>query len=82
MIQLTELKTLLLKQSAQPNRPMHLSAASGLVQVGSWLYVVADDELHLAQFSLEGDSAGDLHRCFEGDLPLDVEERKAAKPDM
>ena len=82
MIQLTELKPLLLKQSAQPNRPKHLSAASGLVQVGSWLYVVADDELHLAQFSLEGDGAGDLHRCFDGDLPLDIEERKAAKPDM
>ncbi len=82
MIQLTELKSLLLTRPTHPDRPAHLSAASGLVQVGPWLYVVGDDELHLAQISLEGNSAGNLHRCFEGDLPLDIEERKAAKPDI
>jgi hypothetical protein len=82
MIQLTEKKSLLLTQSAQPNRPAHLSAASGLVRVGSWLYVVADDELHLGKFSLEGNNAGDLYRCFAGDLPMESEERKAEKPDI
>ena len=82
MIQLTELKTLLLEKSTQPNRHPHVSAASGLVQVGPWLYVVADDELHLGKFSLEGDAAGDLYRCFAGDLPVNTEERKAEKPDI
>lgn len=82
MIQLTEIKSLLLEKPAQPNRPAHLSAASGLVQVGPWLYVVADDELHLGRFSLEGDSAGNLHPCFEGTLPLEMEARKAEKPDI
>lgn len=82
MIQLTELKSLLLAQSTQPNRPAHLSAASGLVQVGPWLYVVADDELHLGKFSLTGDNAGDLYRCFVGELPMETEERKAEKPDI
>ena len=58
MIQLTELKSLLLEQGTHIDRHPHLSAASGLVQVGSWLYVVADDELHLGQFLLEGNAYG------------------------
>lgn len=82
MIQLTEKKSLLLAQSTQANRPAYLSAASGLVQVGPWLYVIADDELHLGKFSLEGDNAGDLYRFFAGELPSETEERKAEKPDI
>jgi hypothetical protein len=82
MIQLTELKSLLLKPGAQSNHPTHLSAASGLVQVGPWLYVVADDELHLGKFLLAGNDTGELFRCFDGNLPMDKEERKATKPDV
>ena len=82
MIYLTELKSLLLTVPSQPDRAAHLSAASGLVKVGPWLYVVADDELHLGQFSLDGNTAGSLFRCFAGELPLETEERKAEKPDV
>lgn len=82
MIQLTELKNLQLMHPAQPDRPSHLSAASGLVQVGQWLYVMADDELHLGMFLLEGDNPGELYPCFPGNLPTNAEERKAAKPDI
>lgn len=82
MIQLTELKTLLLAQGTHADRHPHLSAASGLVQVGPWLYVVADDELHLGQFLLEGNEHGKLHRFFAGELPFEYEERKAEKPDI
>ncbi len=82
MIQLTELKSLTLAQGTHTDRHAHLSAASGLVQVGPWLYVVADDELHLGQFLLDGNEHGQLHRFFEGDLPLEYEARKAEKPDI
>lgn len=82
MIQLTELKRLLLEQPTQVNRHSHLSAASGLVQFGRWLYVMADDELHLGQFLLSGTEPGQLHRCFAGELPLEHEARKAEKPDI
>lgn len=82
MIQLTELKKLLLAPPTQPNRRSHLSAASGLVQAGDWLYVVADDELHLGKFSTEENTVGELYRCFPGELPINVEERKAEKPDI
>ena len=82
VIHLSELKKLLLKHPSQPNRAAHLSAASGLVKAGQWLYVVADDELHLGKFPLEGNDAGSLYRCFDGELPLETEERKAEKPDI
>ncbi len=82
MIHLDELKQLILSQPTQSSRPAHLSAASGLVRAGNWLYVVADDELHLGQFDLDGHGQGLLHRCFDGKLPLEMEARKAEKPDV
>ena len=48
----------------------------------SWLYVVADDELHLGVFAAEGDAPGQLIRIFEGDLPDDKAQRKRLKPDL
>jgi hypothetical protein len=52
------------------------------VAVGPWLYVVADDSLHLAVFPREGDAPGRSIRLFPGELPLEHEARKAAKPDL
>lgn len=60
----------------------HVSAASGLVEVGSRLYVVADDELHLAEFARDGDAPGRVHRLFDGALPDEHAARKRAKPDL
>ena len=59
----------------------HLSAASGLVWLGNRLYVVADDEHHLAVFDLPHATPGRQVRLFEGELPTDPDARKAAKPD-
>lgn len=82
MIVLSPIKTLTLKNPSHEDRHPHLSAASGLVQVGQWLYVVADDENHLGLFQRDGDSHGELVPLFSGDLPLELEERKAVKPDL
>ena len=60
----------------------HLSAASGLVQLGRRLYVVADDELALGRFDLHGGAPGALAPLFEGALPDSHDARKAAKPDL
>jgi hypothetical protein len=46
------------------------------------LYVVADDENHLGIFLRDGSGHGELLELFSGDLPLEYEERKAAKPDL
>lgn len=64
--------------------PGHLSAASGLVRVGPWLYVVADDELSLGCFDLRTDAPGSLRRLAApgvAALPDAHTERKARKPD-
>lgn len=82
MISLAPLKTLILHEPSHQHRCAHLSAASGLVQCGSWLYVVADDENHLGVFKYNGDEPGVLIPLFDDHLPLDHEQRKAVKPDL
>jgi len=51
-----------------------------MVVVGKFLYVIADDELHLGVF--DGNGAGTLVRLFPGELPEGHAERKALKPDL
>jgi hypothetical protein len=82
MIRMTQRRTLTLEAPEEPGRPAHVSSASGLVAVGSWLYVVADDALHLAAFPREGAAPGRSVRLFPGELPLEPRARKAAKPDL
>lgn len=60
----------------------HISAASGMVVVGEFLYVIADDELHLGVFDRSGAGVGALVRLFPGELPNASAERKALKPDL
>ena len=82
LISLAKLRTLDLETPSSAGRPAHLSAASGLARAGRFLYVVADDELHLGVFSAESAAPGRLMRVFQGDLPLPPAERKARKPDL
>lgn len=73
-----------------PRGQAHLSAASGVAQVDSQLFVVADDELHLGRLDAIAphESAPahpepvELFRLFEGELPKDKDQRKKAKPDL
>ena len=43
MITLTKIRELDLSAATSAGRPLHLSAASGLVCLNSFIYVVADD---------------------------------------
>jgi hypothetical protein len=81
-MQLEKLRELELAVAAQPGRPPHLSAASGLVRVGALLYVVADDELHLGAFPLASNAPGTLIRMLRGELPEAAADRKKHKPDL
>lgn len=72
--------TLASPQNADSAR--HISAASGMVVAGRFLYVIADDELHLGVFDTSGVEAGTLVRLFPGVLPNAPAERKALKPDL
>lgn len=58
-----------------------LSSASGLVRSGDGVFVVADDEHHLARFEVSGDRPGRRIPLFDGALPGAHEARKAVKPD-
>ncbi len=82
MINATIVRELALRTPAGPGRRAHLSAASGLVPAGEWLYVVADDELHIGVFPATGDAPGELIRVFPGELPDGLHKRKARKPDL
>lgn len=59
-----------------------MSAASGLACIHSYMYVVADDELHLAVFRAENPQPGRLIRLFAGQLPESKPDRKRQKPDL
>ncbi len=75
------LRQLNLDAPTGPGRGAYVSAASGLVQVGRYLYVAADDELHLAVFP-RGGGPGRMVRALPGSLPADDEARKSTKPDF
>lgn len=82
MIALTKLRELDLRAPIQPSRGAFISAASGLVRVGDWLYVIADDEHHLGIFEVGSDQPGRVVELLPGALPIKKKERKSVKPDF
>lgn len=82
MIALTEIRELTIDQPEPGQGSTYLSAASGLVCLGTTLYVVADDALHLGIFPLATPEPGRLLRLFDGVLPEEKAERKRRKPDL
>jgi hypothetical protein len=81
-LELRELRRLDLEAASGPGRQAHVSAASGVVQRGDFVYVIGDDELFLAVFEVASGAPGRLERVFVGELPADRDARKAAKPDL
>lgn len=90
MLTTEPVRDLLVDPRSHPRGQAHLSSASGLVRVQRQLYVVADDEHHLGVWdeTLTGTPGArtggpvTLLRLFDGDLPPDKGQRKAAKPDL
>ncbi|NRF68175.1 hypothetical protein HLB44_14370 [Aquincola sp. S2] len=74
------LRALTLDAATHPRAQPHVSAASGLVCHAGRVFVVADDEHHLAVFD-DASAPGRLLPLFEGALPADATERKRVKPD-
>lgn len=82
MLDIIKAGELRLAAPAEHGRPAYLSAASGLVRVCDHLYVISDDEQHIADFHCESLAPGSLIRVFEGSLPAPKELRKKAKRDL
>ncbi|MGH9601236.1 MAG: DUF6929 family protein [Terriglobales bacterium] len=78
MIHARKLRDLTLEPGERP----HLAAASGLVRVDEWLYVIADDANFLGVFPAEGNAPGRRLPFDHSSLPQDHAARKAAKPDL
>lgn len=78
MLTARKLRELTLASEARP----YLAAASGLVGVGVWLYVIADDETSLGIFPASGDAPGRRLRLFEAGVPEGAPLSKATKPDL
>ncbi|MES2941025.1 MAG: hypothetical protein V4864_25320 [Pseudomonadota bacterium] len=78
------LRLLTLDPHDHPRAQPHLSSASGLVRAGRHLYIVADDEHHLAQLDADDPANAPLRllRLAPGTLPDDAGLRKRAKPDL
>ena len=81
MLETRFVRELLVDDAAGSVGQAHLSAASGLVMLGNRLFVVADDEHHLAVFDRANCEPGRLVPLLDGKLPLRHQARKAAKPD-
>jgi hypothetical protein len=81
MIRTRVLRELAVASASSPGRSNKLSAASGLVRAGAFLYVAADDENHIGVFPAQGEADGWLVRVFDGELPLPHKLRKASKRD-
>lgn len=70
-------------EPTKAQRPDYVFAASGLVKLGDTVYIVADDELHLAEFDLKDlNKPGKWYRLLPGELPLEYKPRKKVKPDL
>jgi hypothetical protein len=81
-LELRKLRDLEVREPSGPGRPSHLSAASGVVRRGDFVYVIGDDELHLGVFEVSSGEPGTLVRVLEGELPDDHGERSKHKPDL
>ncbi|MBX3150292.1 hypothetical protein KF728_09110 [Candidatus Obscuribacterales bacterium] len=80
-IQLRKVRQLDIEPTAD-SRPKYVYAASGLARIDDQLYIVADDELHLAIFEENSSIPGKWLRLASGSLPVDYDQRKKAKPDL
>lgn len=81
MITLERVRELVIEPLGK-NRPPFVISASGLVRLENRVLIVADDELHLAEFDLKSSQPGRWIKLLPGQLPTDYKARKKQKPDL
>lgn len=81
-LELRRLRDLDVEEPSAPGRPAYLSAASGVVRRGDFIYVIGDDELHLGIFTLSSAAPGRLQRVLAGGLSSEHGARAEEKPDL
>ncbi|MES2800941.1 MAG: hypothetical protein V4654_00485 [Bdellovibrionota bacterium] len=78
---LTKKLSLRSMRTLKSDSDLGVKAASGLVKVGNTFYVIADDEVSLAEFNFEGHTTARYIRLLGATLPVDPVARKKQKPD-
>lgn len=73
--------SLRLMQTLKSEPDLGIRAASGLVKIENNFYVIADDEVSLADFKFEGPTRARYLKLLEKQLPRDTAEKKKQKPD-
>lgn len=81
-LQFEEWQVLSLHEPLQEGRSPFLTAASGLVLLGNWFYVIADDEDAIFRYRLGERLPGHSFPLTSRNLPLEKEERKKHKLDF
>ena len=81
MISVEKVRELVIEPLAK-NRPGYVYAASGLVRLENRVFIIADDELHMAEFDVRDSQPGNWIKLLPGVLPIDYSERKKVKPDL
>ena len=81
-LELRKLRDLDLEEPSAPNGPAHLSAGSGVVRRGGFVYVIGDDELFIGVYGVSDDAPGRLERVLSGEVATDADERAKNKPDL
>ena len=81
-LELRKLRDLDLEEPSARDAPPHLSAASGVVRRGGFVYVIGDDELFIGVYGVSDDAPGRLERVLSGEVASDAEERAKHKPDL
>ena len=81
-LELRELRVLDLEEASSPGGASHVAAASGVVQRAEFVYVIGDDEVHIAVFDATSEAPGKTRRVLSGDLSADPKARSQEKPDL
>jgi hypothetical protein len=68
VLQTEKLRDLLLVSPPREGRPPHVTAASGLIKVGEFIYVISDDDFIIAIFAGDADTPGEVKQLLTGTL--------------
>lgn len=81
-LELRKLRDLDVARPDGDDRAPYVSSASAVARRGDFIYVIGDDELDLAVFTVSTPEPGELRRALSGGLSDDPDERSRNKPDI
>ncbi len=81
-LELRTVRSLEVTRPSGSDRAPCIQSASAVVRRGDFAYVIGDDELDLAVFTVSSTEPGELRAALPGQLSDDVDSRQREKPDM